>query len=259
MPGSAGLRCGCPAPGGGHAAWAGPHWPSTATWSASCSTESIAAVGLQRTWDDVTRPVLSAVAQRWADTGVGIEIEHLLSDCVTGVFGASVSAAPSPVSGARPAMLAGMPRDQHVLPLVVLAAMLAQRGIACRSLGADLPVTAMTTAIRRLAPAAVVLWSQLSSTADPKDSPIVAPHPTGVPHVRSRPRLGRGRAPAASRAPDLPAARHRRGQRRDSLRGCRPGTCFDARVRSRLHPTYRWHHGSAACRTIRQPVVTGPP
>jgi MerR family transcriptional regulator, light-induced transcriptional regulator len=131
-------------------------------------TESIAAVGLQRTWDDVTRPVLSAVAQHWADTGVGIEIEHLLSDCVTGVFGASVSAAPSPVSGARPAMLAGMPRDQHVLPLVVLAAMLAQRGIACRSLGADLPVTAMTTAIRRLAPAAVVLWSQLSSTADPK-------------------------------------------------------------------------------------------
>jgi MerR family transcriptional regulator, light-induced transcriptional regulator len=76
-------------------------------------TESIAAVGLQRTWDDVTRPVLSAVAQRWADTGVDIEIEHLLSDCVTGVFGASVSAAPSPVSGARPAMFAGMPRDQR--------------------------------------------------------------------------------------------------------------------------------------------------
>jgi DNA-binding transcriptional MerR regulator len=131
-------------------------------------TESIAAVGLQRTWDDVTRPVLSAVAHRWADTGVGIEIEHLLSDCVTSVFGASVSAAPSPVSGTRPVMLAGMPGDQHLLPLVVLAAMLSQRGIACRSLGADLPVTAMASAIRRLAPAAVVLWSQLSSTADPQ-------------------------------------------------------------------------------------------
>ncbi len=131
-------------------------------------TESIAAVGLQRTWDDVTRPVLSAVAQRWADTGVGIEIEHLLSDCVTGVFGAAVSDAPKPASGARPVMLAGMPQDQHLLPLVVLAATLSQRGIACRSLGADLPVAAMTSAIRRLAPAAVVLWSQLTSTADPE-------------------------------------------------------------------------------------------
>ena len=130
-------------------------------------TASIAAVGLQRTWDDVTRPVLSAVALRWADTGVGIEIEHLLSDCVTSVFGASVSAAPKPASGARPVMLAGVPQDQHLLPLVVLAAALAQRGITCRSLGADLPVAAMASAIRRLAPAAVVLWSQLTATADP--------------------------------------------------------------------------------------------
>jgi DNA-binding transcriptional MerR regulator len=130
-------------------------------------TESIAAVGLQRTWDEVTRPVLSAVAHRWATTGQGIEIEHLLSDCVTAVVGAAASAAPSPVSGARPVVLAGMPGDQHLLPLVVLAAMLAQRRIACRSLGADLPVAALASAIRRLAPAAVVLWSQLSSTADP--------------------------------------------------------------------------------------------
>ena len=33
---------------------------------------SIAAIGVQATWDDVTRPVLAAVAQRWADTGAGI-------------------------------------------------------------------------------------------------------------------------------------------------------------------------------------------
>ena len=131
-------------------------------------TESIAAVGLQRTWDEVTRPVLSAVAQRWADAGVGIEIEHLLSDCVSAVFGAVPPGAPRPVDGARPVMLAGVPQDQHTLPLVVLAATLAERGIACRSLGADLPVAALASAIQRIAPAAVVLWSQLTSTADPQ-------------------------------------------------------------------------------------------
>jgi hypothetical protein len=127
--------------------------------------ESIAVTGVQATWDDVTRPVLAAVAQRWVDTGAGIEIEHLLSDCVTGVFSA-VAATAAPAGTARPVLLAGMAGDQHRLPLVVLAATLAQRGTSCRSLGTDLPPTALATALRRTAPAALLLWSQLSSTAD---------------------------------------------------------------------------------------------
>jgi DNA-binding transcriptional MerR regulator len=129
--------------------------------------DSISATGVHATWNDVTRPVLAAVAQRWAETGTGIEIEHLLSDCVTTVFGA-VAATAVPTGVARPVLLAGMAGDQHRLPLVVLAATLAQRGVSCRSLGADLPPTALATAIRRTAPAAVVLWSQLHSSADPR-------------------------------------------------------------------------------------------
>ena len=111
------------------------------------------------------RPVLVAIAQRWADTGTGIEIEHLLSNCVTGVF--SALAASTPTTTARPVLLAGMAGDQHQLPIVVLAATLAQRGVACRSLGTDLPADALVAAIRRTAPAALLLWSQLSDTADP--------------------------------------------------------------------------------------------
>jgi MerR family transcriptional regulator, light-induced transcriptional regulator len=127
--------------------------------------ESIAAVGAQITWDLAVRPVLVAIAQRWADTGTGIEIEHLLSDCVTGVF--SALAASTPTTTARPVLLAGMAGDQHQLPIVVLAATLAQRGVTCRSLGTDLPADALFAAIRRTAPAALLLWSQLSDTADP--------------------------------------------------------------------------------------------
>jgi MerR family transcriptional regulator, light-induced transcriptional regulator len=128
--------------------------------------DSITATGVQATWDDVARPVLAAVGQRWADTGTGIEIEHLLSDCVTAVF--SAVAATAPARTTRPVLFAGMAGDQHRLPLVVLATTLAQRGVPCRSLGADLPSTALATAIRRTAPAAVLLWSQLKSTADPQ-------------------------------------------------------------------------------------------
>jgi DNA-binding transcriptional MerR regulator len=127
--------------------------------------ESITAVGVQVTWDRTVRPVLVALAQRWADTGAGIEIEHLLSTCVTEVFGAL--AASTPTTTARPVLLAGMAGDQHQLPLVVLAATLAQRAVACRSLGSDLPAHALIAAIRRTAPLAVLLWSQLPDTADP--------------------------------------------------------------------------------------------
>jgi MerR family transcriptional regulator, light-induced transcriptional regulator len=127
--------------------------------------ESITAVGAQGTWDLTVRPVLVAIAQRWADTGTGIEIEHLLSNCVTGVF--SALATSNPTTTARPVLLAGMAGDQHGLPIVVLAATLAQRGVTCRSLGSDLPPDALVAAIRRTAPAAVLLWSQLPETADP--------------------------------------------------------------------------------------------
>jgi len=127
--------------------------------------ESITAVGAQATWDLAVRPVLVAIAQRWADTGTGIEIEHLLSDCVTGVF--SALAAATPTTTTRPVLLAGMAGDQHQLPIVVLSATLAQRGVTCRSLGPDLPADALVAAIRRTAPAALLLWSQLSDTADP--------------------------------------------------------------------------------------------
>jgi methanogenic corrinoid protein MtbC1 len=128
--------------------------------------ESVTAMGAQATWDAVVRPVLGAVAQRWADTGTGIEIEHLLSDCVTAVFSALAASMPPPAT-ARPILLAGMAGDQHRLPIVVLSATLAQRGVACRSLGADLPADALIAAIRRTAPVAVLLWSQLPATADP--------------------------------------------------------------------------------------------
>ncbi|MBN9098375.1 MAG: MerR family transcriptional regulator [Pseudonocardia sp.] len=127
-------------------------------------TESIAATGVEATWNDVAVPVLTAVGERWAATGAGVEIEHLLSECVVGAFGAATGRPSN--AGARPVLLAGMPGEQHTLPMAVLAATLTERGVLCRSLGSDLPVDALVAAIRRTAPAAVVLWSQLRSTAD---------------------------------------------------------------------------------------------
>jgi MerR family transcriptional regulator, light-induced transcriptional regulator len=127
--------------------------------------EAVAALGIVATWDDVVRPVLAAVAQRWATTGAGVEVEHLLSQSVAAVFSAyDVSRDDEPEG--RSVLLTGMPGEQHVLPLVVLAAALGDRSVPVRPMGTDLPGPALVAAVRRTAPAGVVLWSQVSETAD---------------------------------------------------------------------------------------------
>lgn len=148
--------------------------------------ESIEADGLVATWEDVARPVLAAVGERWATTGRGVEVEHLLSQCLVAVFAtrtaATAAARPEVPHPVRPVLLAGMPAELHVVPLAALAALLAERGVGCRSLGAALPAAALAAAVRRTAPAAVVLWSQLPSTADPA---VVAGLPVTRPRYRT--------------------------------------------------------------------------
>jgi hypothetical protein len=127
--------------------------------------ESVAAIGVEPTWDEVVRPVLTALGERWQHTGAGVEIEHQLSECVHGVFGQVAATAPAEAD-ARPVLLAGMPGERHTLPIVVLAAALATRRVPCRMLGANLPMAGLAAAVRRTAPAFVVLWAQLAETAD---------------------------------------------------------------------------------------------
>ena len=153
--------------------------------------ESIATEGVVATWNDVARPVLAAVGQRWATTGRGVEVEHLLSECLIAVFStraAGLQATRVPPNGVpagrplRPVLLAGMPTEMHVVPLAVLAALLAEHGIGCRSLGPALPADALAAAVRRTAPAAVVLWSQLAPTAD---TAVIATLPVTRPRFRT--------------------------------------------------------------------------
>ncbi|GAA3066954.1 hypothetical protein GCM10010464_34010 [Pseudonocardia yunnanensis] len=128
--------------------------------------EAVATAGAESAWDDVVRPVLAAIGERWAHSGTGVEIEHLVSECVHPVFGARAAALRPTAPDARPILLGAMPGELHTLPLVALSAALAERGVVCRGLGANVPREALVAAIRRTAPVAVVLWAQLPDTAD---------------------------------------------------------------------------------------------
>jgi MerR family transcriptional regulator, light-induced transcriptional regulator len=127
--------------------------------------ESIGSGGLAVTWDEVVRPVLDAVDVRVRGTGRGVEVARLLEECAAVVFHARAYAMPPP-SPMRPVLVAGMPGDEYGVPLAALGAVLAEGRIACRSFGPALPAAALVAAIRRVAPAAVVLWAQLTATAD---------------------------------------------------------------------------------------------
>jgi len=121
--------------------------------------------GVLATWEQLLRPVLAAAGERWAATGEGVDVEHLLSDCIVGVL-REVTATATP-RRVRPVLLAAAPAEQHAVPLFALAAALAEIGVGCHQLGAAVPDEALHSAVRRIGPAVLFVWSQLTTTADP--------------------------------------------------------------------------------------------
>ncbi|MEV8437018.1 MerR family transcriptional regulator [Actinosynnema sp. NPDC051121] len=128
--------------------------------------DAIEADGVITTWNEVVRPVMAAIAARWEHSGAGVEVSHLVEECVLAALVRATPVVTSPRNH-RPVLLACMPDERHNLPLYPLAAVLAQRGVGARQLGAALPADALASAVRRTAPAAVVLWAQLPRYADP--------------------------------------------------------------------------------------------
>ncbi|HEY0448292.1 MerR family transcriptional regulator [Actinophytocola sp.] len=122
--------------------------------------DRIADLGVVAVWDDVLRPVLSALAARWVQSGECVEVEHLVHECaLAAMIGATpvVTAPRNP----RPVLLCCAPDERHSLPLYVLRAALAAAGIGTQMLGAALPAEALAAAVRRTGPAAVAVWAQL--------------------------------------------------------------------------------------------------
>jgi len=120
--------------------------------------------GVVPAWEEVIMPVLVGIGERYAATHRFIEVEHLISRGITEVLGA-VTRPPSTLLPR--VLLAAADEEQHTLPLEALAAALAQAGVPSRFLGARLPPRALSDAVTRTGPAAVVLWSQMPSTGDP--------------------------------------------------------------------------------------------
>ncbi|MFF4394859.1 MerR family transcriptional regulator [Streptomyces sp. NPDC001480] len=151
---------------------------------------AVAEHGLTVAWQEVMVPTLHAVGRKWASSGDRyVEVEHLLSWHVSTTLRRHtpppVPAGDTPAAG--PVLLACVPGEEHTLPLEALNAALGELRLPTRMFGAAVPAPALAAAVRRLGPAAVVLWAQARATASPPLARDVAATEWGVRGARRRP------------------------------------------------------------------------
>ncbi|MGW7051151.1 MerR family transcriptional regulator [Streptomyces sp. NPDC054887] len=143
--------------------------------------------GLVTAWTEVIMPTLQAVGRKWETSGERyVEVEHFLSWHVSGALRRHAA----PVAADRPGtstLLACVPAENHTLPLEVLAAALAERGLEVRMFGGALPVESLVAAVRRTGPVAVGLWAQSRTTASQPLAHHVSMIEWGVRGARRRP------------------------------------------------------------------------
>ena len=142
-------------------------------------TGSLERRGVVPTWEDLLVPVLLGVGRRYEATGRGVDVEHLLSECISSCL-RSVSQNIGKPRNLRPVLLAGADEEQHTLPLHAVSAALAERHVASRMLGGRVPRGALAAAVRRSGPLAVMVWAQvpeLGIVSQLDDLPKVRPAP----------------------------------------------------------------------------------
>ncbi|WP_431928729.1 MerR family transcriptional regulator [Micromonospora wenchangensis] len=128
-------------------------------------SHALATDGVVATWEGLLRPVLAGIGERHVATAGLIDVEHLVSRCVSEAFAAVARSGRA--TGPARILLSCADEEQHTLPLEALAAALAEAGVTYRMLGARVPAAALVEAVNRTGPAAVVVWSHTRPTADP--------------------------------------------------------------------------------------------
>lgn len=129
--------------------------------------DAIAELGVLAAWSGVIDPVLTALGARWRGVSAGAEVEYLLAECV---YASLVRATPvlDQPRNQRPVLLGCVPEERDSTPVYALAAALAGRRIGTQLFGVPLPAEVLAVAVRRSAPAAVVLWAHRRAAADPR-------------------------------------------------------------------------------------------
>ena len=122
--------------------------------------------GVVWTWESLIAPLLVDLGERWHATGRGVEVGHALTQVIEFCLGTVAGQVSTPIN-VRPVLLAAAPDELHALTLNALAAALAERQIEVVMLGQRVPSDALFSAVHRLGPSVVFVWSQAAATGHP--------------------------------------------------------------------------------------------
>jgi hypothetical protein len=153
--------------------------------------DAVHAHGLVGSWHEAMAPALRAIGRTWATSGDAageryVEAEHLLSWHISTALRRSTPVK-DPGDDEQPVLLACLPGEMHTLALESLTAALTERALPTRMFGAAVPLGALSEAVRRTGPRAVVLWSQTRPTADRSVVGLVRSTARGIRGARTQP------------------------------------------------------------------------
>lgn len=123
--------------------------------------------GVVWVWDNVLVKILQELGQKWEQTGQGIEVEHLIVEVIESEFRIIATSVNEPIN-TKPILLACTAHELHTLAIHAISAALAQHNIRCRILGPRLPAESLASAVSKIGPSAVLVWSQTKGTAEPE-------------------------------------------------------------------------------------------
>lgn len=104
----------------------------------------LAASGVCEAWEELAMPALQLVGEHWAQTGQGVDIEHLLTNALI----CSLADYRHGLGATRGlTLLASADEDQHDLPLHAAATGLAEYGLRSALLGARMPHSALLSSL----------------------------------------------------------------------------------------------------------------
>ncbi len=149
---------------------------------------ALASGGVVPVWTDLVVPLLSGLRDR--HRGPGAEVERQTAEVVAGClhrYSGQLWARRPPDPAGRPVLLATLPGEPHPLPLLALAAALAERQVLGQVLGAGVPAEVLAAAATRCHPAAVVVWAGTDSAADPRALAGLTRDPPAYPVVTAGP------------------------------------------------------------------------
>lgn len=120
------------------------------------------ALGLDATIDDVLLPAMRQIGKDWQAGRCDVAQEHLTTEAARAWLSKVAPDGKSIHERRQPIILVCGPDDHHTLGLEAMSALLKQRGLDCRLLGANVPAESLSAAVQRIRPAGVVLASHLS-------------------------------------------------------------------------------------------------